>query len=173
MAERPIAIWLMPSAADRVALSAWIERLARSWDTPVFEPHLTLASGMLSIPHEEFERAVKARFSSFAAPTCNVTGAAGTADRFTALYLSFAEHESVVGVTMARACAPGLRGPRVGPHLSLLYREGTTETERRGIVDSIAHAIPSRIRFEGIALAWPSAGDWGEVASWRTKSLGV
>ena len=39
-----ISYWLMPSAKDRDYLKAIIMQLARDYDTPVFEPHMTLFS---------------------------------------------------------------------------------------------------------------------------------
>ncbi len=111
MAEKRFAtlIWLIPAQPSYTSLSLFIADLARRFDAPVFEPHLTLGSltgeslGRIKIPRRPITLKVIGVFTS---------------EVFTkTLFVRFAGTRALEGLRSSF----GMEKDGYDPHLSLLY----------------------------------------------------
>ena len=114
-----IVLWLMPAAAARKFLRETIARLAREWDAPLFEPHLTLgiAPDLADLPGEINVAPIQLR----------PVGVFGSATFIKTLFVRMLAtpelerlHDSL-----------GIKGRLHDPHLSLLYKKISAEEKAR------------------------------------------
>jgi hypothetical protein len=122
------SIWLRPSApfTYRQIIQNWGE----SFGTPVFEPHITLFSGIDDISDELFYQlgVLAALNTSFELRPKEVLS---RADYFRALYLSFETTPPLKNIyAELQTLFPHVRYP-FEPHLSLLYGEIEAAEKRR------------------------------------------
>lgn len=162
------ALWLVPSAPDRRALGAVVDRLARDHGAPPFEPHLTLWAGAVA------EIGVlDDALDALAAAGSPVTLAAEATDhepvRFRTLYVR------VDGAPLEplRARARALLGDdsrpaEIPPHVSLLYADGLAEARRADLARR--HRLAGRrLTFDTIAACVPGPAGFDDVAAWDTR----
>jgi 2'-5' RNA ligase len=120
MKNRAIVYWLMPAKSKRELLREIIRILARQFDAPGFEPHLTL----LATPRDR--RSPKAILQQIEAPPIRlrVRGTASSS-RFTkTLFVRFQSSKSLKKLIVDLGRAMKTRRKKVrDPHVSLLYKQ--------------------------------------------------
>jgi 2'-5' RNA ligase len=140
MSDTPFAtlIWLLPAQPSHTRLSSLIADLARRYDAPVFEPHLTL--GRVSGP----------ALPELRVPTGSITlKSIGTfsSQVFTkTLFVRFAPDRAL----QALRSSLKMRAEKYDPHLSLLYCK-LAPAELNQLRRSISLRL-DRIRFDRFAV---------------------
>jgi|SRR5438067_1506395 len=122
-----IAYWSMPAGAARKFFDRTIRELARRFDAPPFEPHLTLfvapeasrgAGEVLSeIPSPDL-----------VLPACEI----GWSEKFTeTLFVRFERNQKLLDlVEVIRKSSGGSEQYQIDPHLSLIYKKLPPKTKR-------------------------------------------
>lgn len=108
--NRITVLWALPAAPEGAKLRAVVAELARQYDAPVFEPHLTLGLGGVEALARVPQRAFRLR----------VAALDFTAEFTKTLFLRF---EPSPGLVAFRAALGLLALDDYDPHLSLLYRD--------------------------------------------------
>jgi Cyclic phosphodiesterase-like protein len=142
-----IAYWLIPSEPAHTFLQRIINDLARRYDAPVFEPHVTI--------HVGADRADAARNAlGHAALKCKLIrltplGTDQSDEFFKTLFVQFAMIAEL-GKTndIIRAAANDSLQYELNPHLSLLYKN-LAATARRELTASISIPL-SEVTFDAI-----------------------
>lgn len=169
--RRPFALWLLPERSAGSVLRSAIDSLTARFRVPSFEPHVTLASGAADAQPQELRARCAESFAGLRAIDLEVDAMRSTSDRFTALHLALSGASFEPYLASALRLFPDWRGPRVGPHLSLLYvaSVATDQTQRAG---REILPVPLRVlRCDRVALAWPGSGDWDDIESWQMAEL--
>ena len=142
-----IAYWLIPSETAHTFLQRIINDLARRYDAPVFEPHVTI--------HVGGDRAGAAKNAlGKAAEACKVIGLTllGTeqSDEFIkTLFLQFAMSTELRQINdFIREAANDSSQYQLKPHLSLLYKNLAAAT-RRELAASISVPL-SEVTFDAV-----------------------
>jgi hypothetical protein len=169
-----IAYWLIPTEPARSFFQAIIDTLARRYDAPVFEPHMTVHVG------ENCKERVDGVFSK-AAPGCDpivikALEVNGSAEFIKTLFVRFDMskqlqllHEGV------RTSARDLFHYQLNPHLSLLYKKIPVQ-DRRLLMRSIEVPFPE-VTFDSLKAVRciSPTRSRADVEAWSTaaeKSLG-
>jgi 2'-5' RNA ligase len=134
--EQIISYWLCPAKSVREELSAIIRNLARRFDAPVFEPHVTIyvTNDDRGNPSKVLTEVTNVRREY----RLSIRGL-DYSDEFTkTLFVQFAPDPDLAGLRegLQRAAAAPT-DYQLNPHLSLLYKDIDTET-KRGLAVSIA-----------------------------------
>jgi 2'-5' RNA ligase len=150
-----IVLWLVPAAAAREFLRETISRLAREWDGPLFEPHLTLglAPALTHLPAEINARPIQLR------PLGVFWSATFTKTLFIRI-LPTPELERLND-------SLGIEARLHDPHLSLLYQE--VSAEKKAFLASRLALPFSKIAFDAVrAVRCPtSISTRADVESWE------
>lgn len=134
-------LFLEPSGALKDELHASIDMLAREYDGPVFNPHVTLLGRIRENSDEE----VLAKARTLAASLTPFTLTLGTVGYedvyFRALYIRIKELEPVTAYHRAARTAFGMEheDPYL-PHLSLLYGE-YPEAQKVRTIESLTYPV--------------------------------
>ena len=161
-----VAFWLMPAAAEREFFDGVIADLARRFDAPVFEPHVTLFAGKMEeaaavklMQHFKVRESVQLQIDEIEA-----------SEKFTkTLFVQFEQAASATA--LARSIKNGARTDgdyRFNPHLSLLYADVSDEVKAE-LATSIT--IPfHHVTFDSLKVIVTPARirTRAEVESWRT-----
>ena len=155
--------WLVPAAGPvRDRLAATIDRLAAEYDSPRFEPHVTMAG----LFHSGQQAAVQT-LTSVAAGACpfEVRFAAVEYEQayFRALYLHAQPSPQLTALHEAARAPWELESRPYTPHLSLLYAD-IAEEQKHAIIDALGIQLPLTIRIEAAEL-W--ADHPAGVPSWH------
>ena len=127
------SLWLMPIGEVRQRLAGTILELSRQYTTPAFEPHVTLAEGMVGPAREV---AAKARDLARRIPPFKVRLAAveGLDEYFRCLFVRVAKTHPIMRANKAAREVFRLeRQPAFMPHLSLLYGNLPANVKQRTI----------------------------------------
>jgi 2'-5' RNA ligase len=142
-----IAYWLIPSEPAHSFFQRIINDLARRYDAPVFEPHVTI--------HVAADRADAAKnVVGDAARECKLIGTTplgiDQSDEFIkTLFVQFAKSAELLKINeMIREAANDSSQYELNPHLSLLYKN-LAITTRRELAGSISIPI-SEVTFDAI-----------------------
>ncbi len=165
MSQR-ISFWLIPAEPERSILEKIIRDLARRFDAPVFEPHLTLYSG----PGDERDNLdeIIARSTVGISEVVLRTSGVAHSNQFTkTLFLNFELNETVVKIANdLKEHSADQDGYELKPHLSLLYAEIQEDVKERL---SRELSIPTAVRFDSLRAV--STGirtvSKAEVEEWR------
>lgn len=115
------SLWLCPAVGQGASLLNEITRYAERFETPAFEPHVTLLGDAQVAPQASIAacRSVMAKLPKV---TAHITGVSQTADYFMSLFLDL-ELDGVVGSVRAELAARLAVDlpPYFRPHLSLAY----------------------------------------------------
>ena len=143
-----IAYWLLPAESPRSWFVATIAQLARKYDGPLFEPHVTLYS---TDENDEAARTLLERIAALHAPIELSVGGIEHSERFTkTFFVQFANARDAQQLSDAFvAASPSQKNYEFNPHLSLLYAHLPAETKaaearnirapfERALFDSIA-----------------------------------
>ena len=161
-----IAYWLMPAKPARKFFQGLIEELARRYDAPVFEPHVTVHVGK---DHADAaEKALSRASRECQRINLNELGIDHSDEFIKTLFARFAPDRKLQRVNaIIRAAAQDPVRYQLNPHLSLLYKS-IPVAARRALADSIT--VPfSKVTFDGLRavrciLPTESRGD---VEAWR------
>jgi hypothetical protein len=161
-----ISYWLTAAEPDRTHWSEVVRSLAKQFDAPLFEPHVTLYSAPLhtSDKPEEIIRAVAREFSEIVLPATGI----GRTEQFTkTLFIEFATNEALAklsGELKRRSSLPG--DYELKPHLSLIYARLTPDVAQRLAKEL---PMPAHVRFDTVK-AMVSGGltrTRADVEAWR------
>ena len=115
------SLWLMPSGDLCEALAHTILRLSRIYQTPAFEPHVTLL-GELTEPEAEVLSKTQHLASLIRPCEIRLSRADYLSDYFRCLFLRVEETKPVMEANLkARKVFNRYRDPKYMPHLSLMY----------------------------------------------------
>ena len=127
MKRRVIAYWLIPAEPERELFRKIISILAKQYDAPVFEPHLTvLATRQDGKAVAKFLRTIKV-----SPIRLRILGVASSS-RFTkTLFVRLGPAKSLDAIVVDLAAGVGSRAKTVrDPHVSLLYKKAPAATKR-------------------------------------------
>jgi hypothetical protein len=160
-----IVYWLIPAEPERELFRSLIKILAKQFDAPIFDPHLTLCFGQDRTSPRQLLRHVVAPIVRM--PVRDVA----CSSKFTkTLFVRLKPSHALDKLAREFGCAA-----RSDPHVSLLYKDLPTRTKRE-VAATIK--LPFRsVRFDSIKAVRctsPTATS-RDVQSWRvlgTKRLG-
>jgi hypothetical protein len=160
MKKRVIVYWLIPARPQRELLRELIRILAKQFDAPPFEPHLTLGRAEDRRPPRVALRRIKG------APIRMRAGELAFSSKFTkTLFLRFYSEPTLQKLIVDLGCgAKSLRDP----HISLIYKKLPSAVKRE-LVATIK--LPFRqVVFDTLeAVRCPSPTETPEdVESWKT-----
>ena len=165
-ASRPIGFWLVPARASHSHFASIIDGLAREFDAPPFEPHVTLYVG-----EQGAEDDIEALLAAVAASMGPITLTARTTGHsdalFKTLFVEFdADERPHILCRTLRAGLARAVDYRLQPHLSLIYKV-LPEALRRGL--AARHDFQGRrIVFDEVAAVRPAGADrhWMDIRGW-------
>jgi 2'-5' RNA ligase len=170
-----IAYWLIPAEPAHSFFQDMIKDLARRYDAPFFEPHVTIYVGANGANTAEKVLSKAAR--KWQTINLKALGINHSGEFIKTLFVQFAMNRKLRQLhETIRNAAQDLSGYELNPHLSLLYKN-MPATARRQLTDSIK--VPfSGVIFDSLkAVRCVSpAQSRAEVESWRVvaaKSLGA
>jgi 2'-5' RNA ligase len=142
-----IAYWLIPAEPAHEFFSSFIANLARRYDAPVFEPHVTIHVGAKDI--ETAETAVSIIAHGCKPITLKALGIDHSDEFIKTLFVKFATSEELQQLNaIIRTAAADSNEYELNPHLSLLYQDIATAA-RRELADSIKLSF-SDVTFTGV-----------------------
>jgi 2'-5' RNA ligase len=161
-----LTYWLIPAEPARSHFRSLIQNLARRFDAPVFEPHVTL---YVTEPGNENPAGVlRETFRNIKPPSHFIT-TINYSDEFTkTLFVEFRPDESLVSLNeKLRACSASQPEYQLNPHLSLIYETMSSETKEQ-LANSLR--IPSDdVRFDSAKAVISPARieERADVEAWR------
>ena len=168
--QRRFSVFLVPAAEDLRWAEGEIRELAARYDSPPFEPHVTVYGGPFA-DESELEplcRALKDVAAEMGPITLHINGLGVTEEYFKTLFVSFGEepllrrlHEAVKGAVARDS------GYELEPHLSLLYADiplaAKEKASRTVLLDR------GEMRFDGVKLVVPDpVTGWSDTRRWQT-----
>jgi 2'-5' RNA ligase len=156
------SLWLMPTGEVRQRLAEAILDLSREYAAPVFEPHVTLAGGIVG-PAQEVVSKMADLASRIRPFTVRLTEVAGLDDYFRCLFVRVAAtHPLMSANKAAREVFNLAQQPAFMPHLSLLYGN-LPSSVKEGIVSSLARRFQLEFKATSLHLYLIE----NEPAAWR------
>jgi 2'-5' RNA ligase len=137
-----LTYWLIPAEPMRSYFSGMISDLARRFNAPLFEPHVTLY--VTESGNESPREVLKETLRNIKPPSLSVT-AINYSDEFTkTLFVEFRPDESLARLN-AKLRAGSVSQPEyhLNPHLSLIYKTMASETKVQ-----LANSL--RLPFDGV-----------------------
>lgn len=166
--EMRVAVFLTPAADDYRYAEGIIRELSGSLDAPLFEPHLTVCSGLCVDPGFLTERVAMAT-QALSPITLLVKGVGCTDAYFRSLFIEFMPDLRLA--TLRDQLSMSVERPDNGvflPHLSLLYREmPLAEKETLAL-----QLLPDRtvFTFDSLKVVTPAniQEGWRDTLHWET-----
>jgi len=127
-AETILAYWLIPAEPARSHFRSLIQDIARRFDAPVFEPHVTLY--VTEPGNENPADVLKETLRNIKPPSLSIA-AINYSDEFTkTLFVEFRPDESLDRLNgKLRAGSASQPEYQLNPHLSLIYKTMSPETK--------------------------------------------
>lgn len=115
------SLWLLPSQADEAYLQKLLQELSAEFDTPGFQPHLTVL-GDLTLEREKIQYGARQAVTNTAPINAQVLDIAYFDEYFRSFFLHM-EHQPALLALYERSCRQLGVVPDTGfmPHISLLY----------------------------------------------------
>jgi Cyclic phosphodiesterase-like protein len=164
--EEIVTYWLCPAEPERSQFAGLISDLARRFDAPVFEPHLTIyvTNANRENPLTVLEKIIKGR------PRYRLTiRGLDYSDKFTkTLFVQFAPDAALGDLSEDLRRASATRNDyQLNPHVSLLYKKTDEETKRR-LAASVTLPF-SEVNFDSVkAVISPAEiNSRADVEAWR------
>lgn len=169
------SLWLMPTDEVRDKFSETIHALAGKYDSPTFEPHITLVGGINGVGIDGYEDDLCHMTSAIArlTPSLQIQFADfGYQDTFTrSLYLNTRSDEGLMSANhQARQLLALMPDRNYTPHLSLLYGSLTDE-EKLGEIAKLGRTLPETFEVRRLDL-YKSEGfvrDWKKLAEFPLR----
>ncbi|MCG9892234.1 MAG: hypothetical protein MH252_14315 [Thermosynechococcaceae cyanobacterium MS004] len=159
------ALWLTPIPSDRRWLSKIIQDYAAAYDAPMFEPHVTVYSGIYSA-QDDLPKILSQRVVPQLPIALEVTGLGYTENFFRTGFITFAPNEALTA--LSHGIRDRLQSPtdyRLEPHLSLVYKDLSLDQKRLAMLRIILSV--EFITFDTLKVVTPSAQDWFDISGWR------
>jgi 2'-5' RNA ligase len=156
------SLWLIPTGEVRQQLAGTILDLSRQYAAPAFEPHVTLAGGIVGPAREVVAKMadLARRIPPF---TVRLTEVDFLDEYFRCLFVRVAPTQPIMKANqLARAVFSLERQPAFMPHLSLLYADLPS-----GVKERIAASLGRRFELEFKVSDLHLYRIKGEVAAWR------
>jgi 2'-5' RNA ligase len=156
------SIWLMPTGEVRHRLAATILDLSLEYAAPAFEPHVTLAGGIVGPAQEVASRIadLARRIPPF---TVRLTEVDFLDEYFRCLFVRVATtHPIMKANKVARAVFSLGKQPAFMPHLSLLYANLPSDVKERSVA-SLGRRFELEFKASGLHLYLIKS----EPAAWR------
>jgi len=166
-APEKIAFWLLPAAEMRAVLTSLVERLAKHFGAPSFEPHVTLQ--VAEVDEQAALGAVRNVCASAGPIELAISGIEFSPQYTKTLYLQFRQTPVAHGLSEAvREALPCTSDYQFNPHLSLLYKD-LPEEAKRATAGGI-HLPFSRVEFDRVKVTSTLAeiSTAADVAAWQT-----
>jgi 2'-5' RNA ligase len=160
------SLWLMPTGEVRQRLAGPILDLSREYGTPAFEPHVTLASGMVGAAREVAGkmRDLARRIPPF---TVRLTAVDGLEEYFRCLFVRVATTHPIMRANKAAREVFRLeRQPAFMPHLSLLYG-GLPASVKQVIIASLGRQFELEFKARSLHLYLITS----EPMAWRRVAM--
>jgi 2'-5' RNA ligase len=164
---RSYALWLIPDGEVRRRLAQTIRQLSREYSTPVFAPHITLASGIVA-PAQEVAAKSAQLAKSLRPLRLRLTRLDFRDEYFRCLFVKVARTSPLVRAHQKAKEVFGLRGQRAFlPHVSLVYGDLSI-----GVKRNIALSLGRRFNLEFEVRRMDVVAIQGPPSRWRrVKSL--
>ena len=172
MKKTAIVYWLIPAEPARSFFERTIADLARRYNAPVFEPHMTIYVGSDRV---EAEEVIAKAVSGCQLVQAKVLKVCQTGDFVETLFVQFALDTKLQQLNeMIRDAAQDSSDYQLNPHISLLYKKMSI-LARRQLAHSIKLPFPE-VTFESITAVRcvSPTRSRADVEAWRvvaTKSL--
>ena len=128
--KRIVGYWLCPAEPARSRLAELIGNLARQFDAPVFEPHLTIY--VTNAEQENPEAVLEKVLKSSQSFRLTVVGLDYSAKFTKTLFVQFVPDSRLARLSEDLRRASVTRNDyELNPHVSLMYKEMDEETKRR------------------------------------------
>lgn len=169
MSAPPVyTIWLQPTGNIAYQLQERINKLSQKYDTPSFEPHVTLISGL-----KRSEMEMKALLNTLAAsvsPFELTLSKAGYRDTFYQSLFIYVQKNKVLDKLRKRSCRlfDCSETNIYTPHLSLLYGE-LSQNEKERILNTIGREFYILFSVKSLVLMRTD----GEPEHWKKKEAVV
>ena len=125
-----ISIWLTPAAADRSELFAVISKLASTFNAPIFEPHVTIATS--NTKAEATADALRGALQGVRAVPLGASKVGYSANFTNGLYISMDVSDQFRSLVRAiNKCRGELQFPSAEPRLSLVYKANQERWKRQ------------------------------------------
>jgi Cyclic phosphodiesterase-like protein len=163
----PFAVWLTPVPSDRRWLSKVIQDYAAEYDTPAFEPHLTLYSGVAQTD-ESLQTIVAESLSPPSPITLEIMGLNYSENFFRTGFITFALSDRLL--QLSHAIRDRLSAPKeyvLEPHLSLMYKNIPIEQKRLAMLRFVVSV--QSVTFDTVKVVMPSSEGWMDVAHWTEQ----
>jgi Cyclic phosphodiesterase-like protein len=163
----PFAVWLTPAPSDRRWLSKVIQDYAVEYDTPAFEPHLTLYSGVVQT-EENLQSIVAESLSPPSPITLEIMGLNYSENFFRTGFITFALSDRLL--QLSHGIRDRLSAPKeyvLEPHLSLMYKDISIEQKRLAMLRFVVSV--QSVTFDTVKVVMPSAEGWMDVAHWTEQ----
>ena len=159
MKSKGFSLWLMPSYEVHEKLKNIITALSTKFNSPKFEPHLTLL-GQLDIPEEKVRSKTKQlsqNFKSFEIETRNINF---QDNFFKCLFLEVESNQDLQNIHNKAQEIFNIEN-NFQPHISLLYSEVAPELKQK-LIEQIGQDFSLKIKIGKILLMKTE----GEVKEW-------
>ncbi|MCZ6876451.1 MAG: cyclic phosphodiesterase-like protein [bacterium] len=145
-----LSYWLLPSTADCAFFQDIINTLAKTYEAPSFEPHVTIYSGPYT-PQDNPEAILQQATNSIQRVCLRLDNLLYT-DVFTkTLFVQF--HPSPILTAISETLRHAASGPSdysLNPHLSLIYKQ-LSEEAKQHLVSSL-HIPQSEVIFDEVSV---------------------
>ncbi|MDP9099228.1 MAG: hypothetical protein M3N48_09590 [Verrucomicrobiota bacterium] len=161
-----LTYWLIPAEPARAHFRSLIQDLARRFDAPAFEPHVTLH---VTEPGNENPASVlKETFRNFKPPCLSITAISYSDDFTKTLFVEFRPEALLASLhEKLRAGSVSQREYQLNPHLSLIYQTMSPATKAQ-LANSLRLPF-DEVRFDSVkAVISPAKIESrADVAAWR------
>jgi Cyclic phosphodiesterase-like protein len=163
------AVWLTPAPSDRRWLSKVIQDYAAEYDTPAFEPHLTLYSGMVQTDNNLQTIVAESLSLTSSSPiTLEIMGLNYSENFFRTGFITFALSDRLLQLSHTlRDCLSAPKEYVLEPHLSLMYKDIPIEQKRLAMLRFVVSV--QSITFDTVKVVTPSSEGWMDVAHWNEQ----
>jgi 2'-5' RNA ligase len=164
--RKSYALWLIPEGEACRRLARTIRRLSRECSTPVFTPHITLASRIVA-PEQQVAAKAAQLAKSLQPLRLRLTSIDFRNEYFRCLFLKVAPNVQLTRAHTRARKIFGLRGRRAFlPHVSLVYGDLSPATKRK-MVSSLGKRFGLKFevrRMDIVAIEGPPS-QWRRVKS--------
>lgn len=158
------AVWLTPAPSDRRWISKVIQDFAAEYNAPIFEPHVTVYSGVYG-PEEGLENVVTEATASLSPFTLQVTGLNYTKEFLKTGFIVFAPNDRLIQLSKdIRDLLQTSMEYTLDPHLSLIYKDIPLDQKRTAMLRFIVSI--ATVTFDTVKVMTPSDKGWDDVLSW-------
>jgi len=168
--EMRYALWLVPGGGTYNSLSALITKLSKSHGAPVFEPHLTLLSGITSQDEDELLRLTHLLASRVGPFEVKLSETRYMDEYYRCLFLRAEPTDGLIRANIeAKLVMAGLiEQQEFYPHLSLLYGE-FFPVVKEAIINDIGNNMDIVFTADKVKLVRVTGGpsDWKALGEFR------